>query len=83
MKWIAEQIEWLKGFFSEDTDKGRKASSKRLAGLLTVCTLLFSYAKVAIQKQEVIAMPETNALLIAAIIGLTIWSNKQTGNSDK
>lgn len=72
MKWIAQQIEWFKGFLSEDNGTG---SSKRLMGFLVVLAFLFSYIKTTLLSQKLEDIPLNWAFMVAAIIGLGVWSN--------
>lgn len=72
MEWIKKQIEWLKGFWSEENGN---ASSKRLISFLVVLSFLYSYLKASFYTNKVEDVPMTWAMLIAGIIGLTIWSN--------
>jgi hypothetical protein len=71
-KWINEQITWLKGFLSEDNGAG---SSKRLMGFLVVLAFLFSYIKTTLFNNRMEDIPINWAFMIAAIIGLGVWSN--------
>lgn len=72
LKWIATQIEWLKGFLSESDGTG---SSKRLMGFLVVLAFLFSYIKTTLFNNRMEDIPVNWAFMIAAIIGLGVWSN--------
>ncbi len=70
--WINKQIEWFKDFLS-DTDG--HASSKRLMGFLVVLAFLFSYIKTTLYNNRMEDIPINWAFMIAAIIGLGVWSN--------
>mgnify|MGYP006921376676 CR=1 FL=1 len=72
MKWIAQQIEWFKSFLSEENGAG---SSKRLMGFLVVLAFLFSYIKTTLISQKLEDIPLNWAFMVAAIIGLGVWSN--------
>jgi len=72
MDWIAKQIEWLKSFLSEDNGT---ASSKRLMGFLVVLAFLFSYIKTTLISHQLEDIPINWSFMIAAIIGLGVWSN--------
>jgi len=70
--WIDTQIQWVKGFLSE----GEKASSKRLIALLVTLAFIFSYMKTSLLSVTIQDIPLNWGMLIAAILGLGIWSNK-------
>ena len=72
MKWIAQQIEWFKSFLSEENGLG---SSKRVMGFLVVLAFLFSYIKTTLTNQKLEDIPLNWAFMVAAIIGLGVWSN--------
>lgn len=72
MKWIAQQIEWFKSFLSEENGTG---SSKRLMGFLVVLAFLFSYIKTTLISHKLEDIPLNWAFMVAAIIGLGVWSN--------
>ena len=72
MNWIAKQIEWFKSFLSEENGTG---SSKRLMGFLVVLAFLFSYLKTSLITQKVEDIPLNWAFMVAAILGLGVWSN--------
>ena len=69
MKWLNEQIEWLKGFFSEPSGKG---SSKRLISFLVVIFFLVAYFKTTMKTETIVDIPDMWAFLISGIIGLGI-----------
>lgn len=72
LKWINEQIQWFKEFLS---DEQGHASSKRLMGFLVVLAFLFSYIKTTLISQKLEDIPINWSFMIAAIIGLGVWSN--------
>lgn len=72
MKWILDQIEWLKNFLN---DEQGNSSSKRLMGFLVVLAFLFSYIKTTLFTNRMEDIPINWAFMIAAIIGLGVWSN--------
>ena len=76
MKWLAEQIEWLKSLVSEVLPNGQlKLSHKRVISLAVVWSFIFTYARVSWDQKVVTDIPQTWALLITAILGLGIYSN--------
>ena len=70
IKWINDQIQWLKQFFS---DPDGQASSKRLMSFLVILSFLYSYLKASFFTNTIQDIPPTWAMLIAGIIGLGIW----------
>ncbi len=74
LKWIKEQIEFIKSFFSEPPDNSgaMKGSSKRLLSFLVVLTFIIPYWKVSLASNKLEDVPEIWALLIASILGLNI-----------
>jgi len=69
IKWLTEQWNWLKSFFSEPDGK---ASVKRLIGFWTIAAFLFSYVRIALATQELLDMPSNWSIMILAILGLGI-----------
>lgn len=79
MKWIKEQIEWAKSFFSESDGK---ASNKRLISTGVVLAFLFAYVKTALYNNKIEDIPVTWAMLIIGILGLGTWQGLK-GTNDK
>ena len=76
MKWITDQIDWLKSLFSERlADGSLKMSHKRVISLAVCWAFLFTYIRVSWDQKTVADIPATWALLLAAILGLGIYSN--------
>lgn len=69
MNWFKEQIDWLKGIFSEPDGK---ASSKRVMGTAVVAAFLISYIRISISTMELLDIPSGWVLMIGGIIGLNI-----------
>jgi len=83
MKWISDQIEWLKSFFSEPDTSG-KASMKRLISFFVVAAYLFSYMKTSIINLKLEDIPINWAFLIAGLLGLgtlDAWVKKDKPNA--
>lgn len=76
LEWIKEQFTWLKGFFSEQTPSGQKASSRRIISLAITWAFIITYIRVSWDQRQVPDIPQTWALLFAAILGLSIYANK-------
>ena len=82
LSWIDQQIQWVKGFLSE----GDKASSKRLIALVVTLAFIISYTRSSLNSPTIQDIPINWVMLIAAILGLGIWSNKiekDNKNADK
>lgn len=73
LAWLQAQIAWFGGFLSDSTGK---ASSKRLISVIVVITFVAAYMKVIMYGHELVDIPPTWAMLIAALLGLGIYSNK-------
>ena len=73
MKWLNEQIQWLKQFFS---DPDGQASSKRLMSFLVILAFLQSYIRVSLVTNTLQDIPMNWAILIPMLIGLGVWANK-------
>ncbi|GAB4287306.1 MAG: hypothetical protein Kow0098_03660 [Ignavibacteriaceae bacterium] len=72
MKWIAEQIEWVKSFFQEESGK---ASMKRLIQFIIAVTFLRAYYKVTMINEDIVDVPEYWMILLCASVGLGIIGN--------
>lgn len=76
--WLNEQLEWLKSFFSEQKEVGRKSvlkgSSRRISTYVLVGTFVYSYTKVATAPGIIVLpdIPEIWALFLSFIIGLNL-----------
>lgn len=77
MKWLNDQVTWIKSFFSERSGKG---SMKRFLSFWIVMTFMYSYFrlldKIAIENIPYITqlpdVPTNWMLLLASIIGFGI-----------
>jgi hypothetical protein len=69
VNYIKSQIDWAKGFFSEDNGK---SSNKRLLSSLVVGTFIIPYFKVSIASQKLEDIPQGWMIMIASILGLNI-----------
>ena len=74
--WIAEQIEWVKSFLSEESGKG---SSKRIMGVGVVIVFLIAYLRIALATQVIEDIPTNWALFIGSVIGLGTIDKIATG----
>jgi len=81
LDWFGAQWEWVKGFFSEETGGGMKASSKRLISLAVTWCFIFTYIRVSWNEKTITDIPATWAMLIAAMLGLAIYANKINAGS--
>ncbi len=76
IEWIKEQIEWLKSLVSEIVPGGKlKFSHKRVISLAVVWAFLSTYIRVSWDQKNISDIPLNWAFLIAAILGLAIYSN--------
>jgi len=67
INYIKTQIDWAKGFFSEDNGK---SSNKRLLSSLVVGTFIIPYFKVSIASQKLEDIPQGWMIMIAFILRL-------------
>lgn len=79
MSWIKIQIEWIKSFWTAPDGKG---SSKRLHATLIILTFMITYLRISILKSEITDIPPTWAVVVAAVLGLQIWGNKQENKTE-
>ena len=69
MKWIGQQIDWLKSIFSEPDKKG---SIKRVIMGFVTATFVSSYTKVSIATETLLDIPMNWMIILAGMIGLGI-----------
>ena len=80
IKWLAEQWNWLKSFFSEPDGK---ASIKRLISFWVTVSFIFSYVKISLANSDITDIPMNWSIIIAGIIGLGIVDKFVTNGKKK